>query len=81
MHGFLIDFAQAFVKTLVLFGFPLHFGEQVVAVDADRDVAGQGRERLQIFFSKFFAAGFFSQQRDPNQAFVDDQRQQQLNLG
>src|ERR1043166_9614004 len=64
MHGFPINLPQAFVKALVLFGLSFDLSEQMVAVDAHRDVTGERTERSQILVRKLFATGFFTKQDD-----------------
>src|SRR5436190_16649893 len=80
VHGLFVDRSQSVVQPPILVSLSLKLFQQVMAMNANRDVPGQRADDFQILFAELLPAGFFAQQDKANQAFANYQRHQQLNL-
>src|SRR5947207_10171767 len=80
VHSLFVDCSQTVVQPPILVSLSLNLFQQVMAMNANRDVPGQRGDDFEILFAELLPAGFFSQQDNANQAFANYQRHQQLNL-
>src|SRR6266568_8531179 len=80
VHSLFVDRSQTVVQPPILVSLSLNLFQQVMAMNANRDVPGQRGDDFEILFAELLTASFFSQQDNANQAFANYQRHQQLNL-
>src|SRR6266496_332770 len=80
VHGLSVDCSQTVVQLPILVSLSLNLFQQVMAMNANRDVPSQRADDFEILIAEFLPAGFFSQQDNADQPFANYQRHQQLNL-
>src|SRR5712692_3116891 len=79
VYGLFVDRSQTVVQPPILVSLSLNLFQQVMAMNANRDVPSQRADDFEILSAELLPAGFFSQQDNANQPFPNYQRHQQLN--
>src|SRR5207237_4390143 len=80
VHGLFVDRSQTVIQAPILVSLSLNLFQQVMAMNANRDVPSQRADDFEILFAKLLPAGFLSEQDNANQAFANYQRHEQVNL-